>query len=235
MKGPPKFRGDPNRLTFEEMQAVRDRISSDPEFIKPLSESLNRSQTLVRIKAHTTLVRFQPVCIDTPQFIPDSRTRALTYGMANTPIFNTVAFSATKAWVVCAEGIATGKIGWAVLSGLTPCRIYITDNSAIKLGCHITSDERLEIANGGPARVLYVRGGTELQPAIIELCPVPPRFVTGITVGSIASGALGSVSVNGLGTFAARHIGTVTIATSKTVGITWDDGRREYVVTMEFC
>lgn len=233
MRGAPKFRGDANRLSFEEMQALRESIGGSYSFRGRFPETPNRSQTLVRVKAHSTLARWQPVCIDAPLFAPTSN--SLTPGLIQATAFNSIAFSVVRPWVVCAEPIPSGKIGWAVIRGITPCMIFVADNSAPKFGAHITSNERLEIGNGGPGRILYVRAGTDLQPAVIDLNQVAPRFMTGTTVGSIAGGAVGSVSVTSFGTFSARHLGTVTIATSKTVGITWDDSRSEYVVTMEFC
>lgn len=233
MRGAPKFRGDPNRLTFEEMQALRESLGGQYNFRGRGPDSATSSQTMVRIKAHTTLARFQPVCIDAPLFAPTSD--SLTPGLISTPTFNSVSFSITRPWVICAEPIPNGKVGWAVIRGLTPALVFVADNSAPKYGAQITTNERLEIGNGGPARILYIRSGTGLQPAVVDVNQVAPRFFTGQTVGTIAAGAVGSVSVASVGTFQARHLGTVGLANAVSVGCTWDDFRREYVVTMEFC
>ena len=180
------------------------------------------------------MTRWQPVCIDAPLLLPDSTTHNVGFVLA--PCFNTVAFAATKPWVICLEPIPSGKVGWGVVRGVTPALVFVDDNSVPKFGAHITNNERLEIANGGPARILWIRSGTGLQPAAVDLSPVAPRFITGQTMAAIAAGSTGPVGVTGVPfSFTCRHLGTVGLAQGVTVGATWDDFRREYVVTMEFC
>ena len=115
--------------------------------------------TPTRILVHNTtagtLAQWAIVAVGAPTFIPASASEILQRRTA----FAATAPTAGGMFAVCQEAIPAGAVGFAVIQGVTPCKLNVTSASDTHAGA-TTSTTELTTGTSGRAEIIYKASGT---------------------------------------------------------------------------
>ena len=112
--------------------------------------------------------RFAVLGIDVPVFTPTDNLE----GFKNEPVLAGVVPTTANhlgRFVVLAEPLAAGAIGRAVLTGLTPVKVYIDDVAHRAADVDNSNATRLRSSTSGTASILWAEAGTGERWALVRL------------------------------------------------------------------
>ena len=187
--------GDPLRIparaynAFVDAAHIARRIESDTN-ASPALRSANEHLVLVRNDSGADLPRFGVLGINRPIVDPgedgnpnEFKRRAALIGAAITTTDEYVG-----RFIVAREPIASGKIGWAVIRGVTPVTINVIDEAHSHADTY-PNEQFLRSGFTGAARILWKEPGTGELLAMIEMGPADrDRFAARLGTASLIDG-----------------------------------------------
>jgi len=205
-------RGQPLRIAAETFNAFVDAAQANRD-----RQSLQAARTsgvdvpagsvLVRNMSGADQVRFAILAIDGIVIAPTDN----ELEFQNRPAFDVTAPAAddTSRIVILAEPVSDGKLGRAIVAGVTPVRLDVEDENHEFAGAGEDLTLNLQSKDSGIARILWKDSGTGLKWAIVQFPAggsggrVQVGIVTtcdysaGTAEVELATGSLGSLSGTG--------------------------------------
>jgi len=135
----------------------------------PLGDALPRGVVLVRNDSDQTIEPYHALAISGVLAEPGADDQERTFH-SRTPLTGEVASedSNTMAFVVATQPISPGGLGRCVLTGITPAKVTVNDESDTT--CELTADETVLTSTPmGGAPILWKEDGTGEKWAVIEL------------------------------------------------------------------
>lgn len=167
--------GDPLRVparaynAFVDAAHLAQRIESDAQ-AGPALPGQHEHLVRVRNDSGADLPRFGILGIDRPIIIPEDNADEFKQHTAVVGAAVTTTDEYIGRFVIAREPIASGKIGWAMIRGITPVVINVVDDDHTHADTY--SDERfLRSGFTGAARILWKEDGTGEVLALVEIGP----------------------------------------------------------------
>ncbi len=155
----------------------------------------DRGLVLVKNASGYDCGRFAVLGIDGIAAVSDPATSAIAFQNEHVINGKTPASSHAGKFVVLAEAVRNGAVGWGVASGVVPCKVDLTYSG--QPYADVTAGDRGKLAagEGGAAQVLWKEEGTGTKWAVVRLgAPTYPKLV-GKLDGDLAAGSSATMSI----------------------------------------
>lgn len=162
---PLRISADTFNLLLDAGKFVRDRRLGRTGAGQALDEPVTPAlQVYVRNDTGASLAAFSVVALGTPVI---SATDA-QHTVRRQPVFpGTAPAASTDAFAVTIEPLGTGKVGRAVVMGVVPVDLNVTDSSHTAATPAAAVTATLASATNGPARIIWKASGTGTKRAVV--------------------------------------------------------------------
>lgn len=162
---PLRISADTFNLLLDAGKFVRDRRLGRTGAGQALDEPVTPAlQVYVRNDTGASLAAFSVVALGTPVI---SATDA-QHTVRRQPVFpGTAAAASTDAFAVTIEPLASGKVGRAVVMGVVPVDLNVTDSAHTAATPAAGVTATLASATNGPARIIWKASGTGTKRAVV--------------------------------------------------------------------
>lgn len=238
-KGEPlRIRADDWNTLLEVASAQRGAAAS----IISVSQVPSASGVVVPVKNGTgsTLSRYHAVGIGAPLFTPTDNLQSFKNQLA----FNAATMSAAYfgSWAVLQETIDDGKIGMAMVSGVTVAEITVNHADHDRVAVDTAGGTKLVSQFYGAGKILYKESGTGTKWAVIRIGDFVAPELKAIAGGNISAGGSGSVTVQKNGSSSQSVTaylnwmeGTTGVSTSDELLIRFFEDENKYVIIGAEC
>jgi hypothetical protein len=155
----------------------------------------DRGLVLVKNASGYDCGRFAVLGIDGIAAVSDPATSAIAFQNEHVISGKTPASSHAGKFVVLAEAVRSGAVGWGVASGVVPCKVDLTYSGQPYADVAAGDRGKLAAGEGGAAQVLWHAGTAGEQWAVVRLgAPTYPKLV-GKLDGDLAAGSSATMSI----------------------------------------
>lgn len=147
-----------------------ERLLQEQQTPHTLSMPSFRSASIVRMRndSGSAVVRFGILGISGSAFDPATELAAFQKQVVLSGVVPTAEAHSLGRFAICAEPIAAGRIGAALVAGISQVKVNVSDASALFADVYANDATRLKSVANGPCSILYKQPGTGDKWAIVK-------------------------------------------------------------------